>query len=113
MGFATGFIGGLTLTSATFYLTLSLHTRNRLQQAALLRQQSLILTNIVDPQPQPPPPTARLERAGMVETAKDRWNGELEGLVRRVQTTDWRAEREQWEDRLGKVWGRVWESGKS
>lgn len=49
----------------------------------------------------------------MVETAKDRWNGELEGLVRRVQTTDWRAEREQWEDRLGKVWGRVWESGKS
>ena len=93
---------------------MSLHTRNRLQQAALLRQQSLILTNIVEPRPEPPPPTARIVRAGMVETAKDRWNGEVEGLVRRVQEVDWRSVREGLEDRLMSAWGKVREErGKS
>ncbi|OCL03613.1 hypothetical protein AOQ84DRAFT_392158 [Glonium stellatum] len=112
MGFTTGFIGGLTLTSATLYLTMSLHTRNRVQQAALLRQQSLVLTNIMEPRPEPPPPTARIARAGMVETAKDRWNGEVEGLVRRVQGFDWRKAREDLEDKMKGAWTNVREGGK-
>jgi len=43
----------------------------------------------VEPQPLVPPPVAREVRTGLVETAKDRWNGEVESLVRRVQATDW------------------------
>ena len=47
----------------------------------------------------------------MVETAKDRWNGEVEGLVRRVQGVDWRGAREELEDRLMSAWGKVREKG--
>ena len=43
----------------------------------------------------------------MVETAKDRWNGEVEGLVRRVQGVDWRSAREGLEDRLTSAWRKV------
>ena len=50
----------------------------------------------------------------MVETARDRWNGEVEGLVRRVQGVDWRSVREGLEDRLMSAWGKVREErGKS
>jgi len=48
----------------------------------------------VDPQPATAPPVAREVRTGLVESAKDRWNGEVEGLVRRVQGTDWGVVRE-------------------
>ena len=35
--------------------------------------------------------------------AKDRWNRELEGAVRRVYETDWKRVREATEDRLSAV----------
>lgn len=35
--------------------------------------------------------------------AKDRWNRELEGVVRRVYETDWRRVRERAEDRVSAV----------
>lgn len=73
-----------------------MHARNRLHQSALLRQQALLVDNVVDPQPLPPPPTNREVRAGLLETAKDRWNAELEREVRMVQRVDWRQ-----------VWGRM------
>ncbi|KAF2809801.1 uncharacterized protein BDZ99DRAFT_388729 [Mytilinidion resinicola] len=107
MGFTTGLLAGTTLTSLTLYLTLSLHTRNRLVQASLLRQQTAVLSNILDPQPPVPEPTTRIARAGLLETAKDRWNGELEREVRLVYNTDWRRVREGVEDRLAGVIGRL------
>ncbi|KAF1960249.1 hypothetical protein CC80DRAFT_289514 [Byssothecium circinans] len=103
MGFTTGFLGGFTLTSAVLYLTISLHTQNRVTQAALLRQQRALLTNVVEPQPPQPEPVAREVPVGLVEMAKDRWNRELEGAVRRVYETDWRRVRERAEDRVGAV----------
>jgi len=111
MGFTTGLISGTTFTALTIYLTLSLHTHNRLTQAALLRQQASVLTNIIDPQPPAPPPTARLERAGILETVKDRWNGELERAVRNVYGMDWKKVREETEDRVRSVVGRFGEKG--
>ncbi|KAF2491148.1 hypothetical protein BU16DRAFT_493955 [Lophium mytilinum] len=107
MGFTTGFLAGTTLTSLTLYLTLSLHTRNRLTQSALLRQQTSVLSNILDPQPPAPEPTTRIARAGLIETAKDRWNGELEREVRLVYNTDWRKVREGVEDRLAGLIGKL------
>ncbi|KAL2349582.1 hypothetical protein BJ546DRAFT_821338, partial [Cryomyces antarcticus] len=98
MGFTTGFIGGITLTSSVLYLSLAIHHRNRLHQALLLRQQSLVLSNIVEPAPPAPLPTSREVRGGLLETAKDRWNGELAGLVRRMQYMDWNAVRDGMEE---------------
>ncbi|KAF2185634.1 hypothetical protein K469DRAFT_738933 [Zopfia rhizophila CBS 207.26] len=111
MGFTTGFLGGLTITATTIYLTISLHTSNRLTQRTLLRQQTSVLTNIVSPQPVAPEPVAREVDAGLVEMAKDRWNREVEGVVRRVHGTDWRRVREQWEDRVGNVISKLREEG--
>jgi hypothetical protein len=47
----------------------------------------------------------------LVETLKDRWNGEVEGLVRRMQDTDWNQVRARWESRIGTVWAKMRQSG--
>ncbi|KAF1350833.1 hypothetical protein BDV97DRAFT_397823 [Delphinella strobiligena] len=107
MGFFSGFIGGATLTTAIFYLSLDLHHRNRLHQAALLRQQALLLNNVVDPLPPQPPPTARTVQAGLSERIKDRWNTELSAAVRRLQTFDWNGAREGVEEGASKLWSSV------
>jgi hypothetical protein len=46
----------------------------------------------------------------LVETLKDRWNGEVESLVRRVQETDWNQVRARWESRIGTVWAKMRQS---
>ncbi|KAF2635989.1 hypothetical protein P280DRAFT_553334 [Massarina eburnea CBS 473.64] len=114
MGFTTGFdanvhvqFGGFTLTSGILYLTISLHTRNRLTQAALLRQQRTLLTNVVDPEPLAPEPPAREVHVGLAEMAKDRWNRGLEGAVKSVYETDWRRVRERVEDRAEAVFEKL------
>jgi altered-inheritance-of-mitochondria protein 5 len=126
MGFVTGFVsnpvivsnkysgligylqlGGITLTSSILYLTVALHQRNRLQQSLMLKQQSLILNNIIEPHVPPPPPTAREARVSVVESAKDRWNGEIEGLVKKAQTTDWNMVRDDLEGKMATLWGKA------
>lgn len=108
MGFTTGLLGGLTLTYSLLYFSVYVHRQNRTHQSLLLRQQSRLLNSIVDPpEPEYPLPAYRLEQAGIEEQVKDRWNREVEGLVRKVQTTDWEAVRIKWEGRLGNVWDKV------
>jgi hypothetical protein len=46
----------------------------------------------------------------LVETLKDRWNGEVESLARRVQETDWNQVRARWESRIGTVWAKMRQS---
>lgn len=91
---------------------MSLHTRNRIHQAALLQQQSLVLTNIVEPLPPLPPPTNREVKVGMVETAKDKWNAELESNVRKLQQVDWSAVRERLEEGVSSVYRRAFQKGR-
>ncbi|KAF2479914.1 hypothetical protein BDY17DRAFT_302912 [Neohortaea acidophila] len=112
MGFTTGLLGGFTLTTTLLYLSLSLHARNRVHQAALLHQQSLILTNLVDPQPALPPPASREVRVGIWETAKDKWNARLESEVRRLQHMDWNEVRERMEEGVSSVYRRAFEKGR-
>ncbi|KAF2740870.1 hypothetical protein EJ04DRAFT_558835 [Polyplosphaeria fusca] len=111
MGLTTGFLGGFTLTSAVLYLTISLHTKNRATQAALLRQQRQVLTNVVETQPPTPEPTAREAPVGLAEMAKDRWNREVEGVVKRLYETDWRRVRERMEDRVDAVVHKIKDNG--
>ena len=126
MGFTTGFVrasshpsiklltdaqlGGVTLTSAVLYLTISLHTQNRIQQAALLRQQRAVLADFYEPKVPEPEPTSREVRVGLAEMAKDRWNRQLEGVVRGVYDTDWRRVRESAEDRVSAIVEKIKES---
>ncbi|KAL7623364.1 hypothetical protein AAE478_007045 [Parahypoxylon ruwenzoriense] len=111
MGFTTGFTGGVTLTLSIAYLTVLAHQRNRERQAAVLRQQTYLLSGIVDPLPPTLPPTraetAAADRAHLAERAKDRWNSEVEGAVRWAQTKDWDEVREGVETAVARLWARA------
>jgi hypothetical protein len=48
-----------------------------------------------------------VERLSLKETVKDQWNRELEGFVRRMQSTDWAAVSGDVVDGAGRVWGRI------
>ncbi|KAG9737114.1 hypothetical protein KCU73_g10079, partial [Aureobasidium melanogenum] len=106
MGFTTGFIGGIALTSSLFYISLNLHERNRLYQSSLLRQQSNLLRNITDPQPKEPSHTARHLVPGLADRLKYRWNTELEAAVRNIQHFDWDQWRRGAEDKVSSVFSK-------
>lgn len=59
-----------------------------------------------------PPPTAREVDAGLLATAKDKWNAELEGNLRRLQEMDWRAVGERVEESIERVWRRAFKKSK-
>ncbi|EFY90125.1 hypothetical protein J3458_005582 [Metarhizium acridum] len=111
MGFVTGLTGGVTLTLSLAYLSVLAHQRSREQQGRSLRSQALAIQSLIDPIPQPLPPTrsevAAAKRAEAVEVAKDRWNEEVENAVKWVQHTDWNEVREGLEDRIGALWDRA------
>ncbi len=56
---------------------------------------------------------ARLRRAGFIETAKDRWNAEVEGALRVVQNLDWLTLAADVEAAVGRLWGAVRERARS
>lgn len=111
MGFTTGFTGGVALTLSIAYLSVLTHQRNREAQGAALRAQALQLQSLIDPIPEPLPPTrseaAAAQRHTSVEVAKDRWNHEVEHAVRWAQTTDWEEVRENIERGASRVWTRL------
>ncbi|KND89613.1 hypothetical protein TOPH_05734 [Tolypocladium ophioglossoides CBS 100239] len=122
MGFASGFTGGVTLTLSLAYLSVLAHQRTRERQGGSLRAQALALQSLVDPIPQPLPPSrsevAAAQRAASIEVAKERWNEEVENAVRWVQHTDWDEVREGLEARVAYLWakavgGSVKEAGKA
>ena len=65
-----------------------------------------MLASLVEPDlvPVDDPPRFRARRVSWTETWKDRWNAEVEGLVRGVQETDWDAVRATIEGRVRGVW---------
>ncbi|KAJ9603478.1 hypothetical protein H2200_012256 [Cladophialophora chaetospira] len=111
MGFTTGFLGGATLTYSLLYLGLYIHRANRSVQKTLLAQQSSLLNSVVEPLPPvPDPPAYEVRRAGLAEELKDRWNREIEKLVRNAQETDWQQVRQDAEHRLARTWASVRQS---
>ncbi|CAK4034173.1 hypothetical protein D0869_06403, partial [Lecanosticta acicola] len=112
MGFTTGLLGGFTLTASVIYLSMRLHTQNRVYQSSLLHQQAIVLDNIIAPRPPQPPPTSREVQAGLWETAKDKWNAELESNVKKLQTTDWAAVRERLEENVSTLYQKAFKSGR-
>ncbi|KAK5129625.1 hypothetical protein LTR08_003024 [Meristemomyces frigidus] len=113
MGFTTGLLGGFTLTTTLIYTSLLIHNRNRLRQATLLRQQHLLLNNVVEPQPLLPPPTTREVRdAGLWARSKDRWNMELEANVKKVQAVDWEGAVGRVEEGASQLWQRAFKGGR-
>jgi len=101
-------LGGITLTSSLLYLSLAIHQRNRIHQAYLLQQQSLLLNSVVEPLPEPPlPPRYVLDKPSIVETVKDAWNEDIEGAVRWAQGVEWGRVREGMEARAVGMWRRA------
>lgn len=68
-----------------------------------------MLNSIVSPIPEPPPQSraelAREERTNLIETAKDRWNDEVESAVRWVQHADWEGVRNGMEGAVARLLG--------
>jgi altered-inheritance-of-mitochondria protein 5 len=99
----------VTLTLGVAYLTVLAHERNRQAQAQALRSQARVLNGLLEPVPLPPPQSraelAREERSTLVETAKDRWNAEVENAVRWIQRTDWNEVREGMEGAVARLLG--------
>ncbi|KAG6027914.1 hypothetical protein E4U19_000852 [Claviceps sp. Clav32 group G5] len=108
MGFVNGLTGGVALTLSIAYLSVLAHQRNREEQGRSLRAQALTIQSLIDPIPQPLPPTrsevAAAKRAETVEVLKERWNTEIESAVRWVQHADWEDVREGLEDRIASLW---------
>ncbi|KAG5960685.1 hypothetical protein E4U57_008094 [Claviceps arundinis] len=108
MGFVNGLTGGVALTLSIAYLSVLAHQRNREEQGRSLRAQALAIQSLIDPIPQPLPPTrsevAAAKRAETVEVLKERWNTEIESAVRWVQRADWEDVREGLEDRITSLW---------
>lgn len=101
-------LGGVTLTYSLLYLSLYAHRANRSVQRTLLSQQAALLNSVVEPPPPAPePPAYEIRKAGLVEGLKDRWNDEVERLVRRVEETDWSRKREIYEERIAAVWTKL------
>lgn len=63
--------------------------------------------------PLPDPPAYEVRRAGLAEVLKDRWNREIEKLVHNVQTTDWSAKREEYEERIARAWSNLRQTDKA
>ena len=96
------------------YLTHYIHKANRNAQHTILSQSSLLLNQIVEPLPPvPDPPAYEVRRAGLAEVLKDRWNREIEKLVHNVQTTDWSAKREEYEERIASAWSNLRQTEKA
>ena len=93
------------------YLSALAHRRNREQQGRALRAQALELQTLVDPIPEPLPPSrselAAAERAVSLEALKDKWNDEVSRAVHWVQNTDWDEVREGLEEQAGGVWAKI------
>ncbi|KAF9882369.1 hypothetical protein CkaCkLH20_00405 [Colletotrichum karsti] len=75
-----------------------------------MRSQSHVLDTLLEPQVRIPPPLTRSEQAvkdreNLLETAKDRWNREVENAVRWAQRTDWGEVREGLESSAARLWG--------
>jgi altered-inheritance-of-mitochondria protein 5 len=102
----------VTLTSAVLYLSIAMHTQNRAQQAALLRQQRLVLADFYEPRQPEPEPVNRIVPVGIAEMAKDGWNRQLEGVLRSVYETDWRRVREDAEDRASTLLEKIRQQSK-
>ncbi|TDZ13245.1 hypothetical protein C8035_v006647 [Colletotrichum spinosum] len=110
MGFTSGLTGGVTLTLGLAYLTALAHQRNREAQSHVLRSQTHVLSTLLEPNLRLPPPLTRSEQTAhdrdtLVETAKTRWNSEVENAVRWAQRTDWTSLRERLEDSAARLWG--------
>jgi MICOS complex subunit MIC12 len=100
---------GIALTTSILHLSLATHQKNRLTQGALLRQQRDVLDILSHNAPPPPPIETgrRFEDRGIVERAKERWNDEVVRGVRAVESVDWGMVREQFENGVVNVWGKL------
>lgn len=101
----------MTLTLSLAYLAVLAHQRNRQMQSDILRAQNSVLHSLIHDPASPASPTSLSTSIPpehhLIETAKSRWNSEIEAAVRWAQTKDWNEVREDAEGVLARLWGTV------
>jgi hypothetical protein len=98
-----GQFGGAVLTSATIYLAIT-EVRNRTAyNSHILRECRQRLELLREPAKLPTKRTPYFARPSLVETMKDRWNAELEGIYRWAQGVDMVRLREDLEGKAGNI----------
>ncbi|KAK6339092.1 hypothetical protein TWF696_009879 [Orbilia brochopaga] len=89
MGRLNGLFGGFVLTTSVMYLTIRQHQEQTKVSSRLLQDSNEALQMILTPPAPPRPRTAYIEtRPDILETMKDGWNSEIEGVVRWAQNTN-------------------------
>ncbi|KAF8420418.1 hypothetical protein EV426DRAFT_719357 [Tirmania nivea] len=107
MGRLAGFASGIILTlTATHLLTQHLH-RTTAHNSTTLRQTTLVANSVLSPRVPITPLGAYTARPSFTETMKDMWNEEVERGVRWVQGWDLRKAREDAEEVIWAVAGKV------
>ncbi|KAK6499207.1 hypothetical protein TWF506_003835 [Arthrobotrys conoides] len=89
MGRLNGLVGGFVLTTSVIYLTVRQHQEQTKLSSQLLRDSNMLLNAILKPPTPPKPRTTYIEtRSSILETMKDNWNSEIEGVVKWVQNAN-------------------------
>jgi altered-inheritance-of-mitochondria protein 5 len=96
-------VGGAVLTSATIYLAVA-EIRNRTHyNSHTLRESRERLEALRKPATIPENSKPYIARPSLIETMKDRWNDELEGIWRWAQSLDSVRIREGLEEKTGNI----------
>ncbi|KAF3924191.1 hypothetical protein ABW21_db0201182 [Orbilia brochopaga] len=89
MGRLNGLVSGFVLTTSVMYLTIRQHQEHTKISSKMLQDSNEALQMILTPPAPPKPRTAYVEtRPDILETMKDGWNSEIEGVVRWAQNTN-------------------------
>jgi altered-inheritance-of-mitochondria protein 5 len=118
MGFTTGFTGGVVLTLGVTYLALRAHQQNRETQSEIIRAQTALLDSTMPRATrrrfmteqehqrqlqQTLAESGRRREPHLVETAKERWNREIESFAHWLQHADWVSTREAIEENVSRT----------
>ncbi|KAI5841306.1 hypothetical protein BZA05DRAFT_470770 [Tricharina praecox] len=98
-----GLVGGTVLTSFSVYLATSSLRERTARNSHTLRECRSRLEALRKPATIPETPRPYLARPSIVETIKDRWNAELEGVWKWATSLDQVKIREDVEEMVGNI----------
>ncbi|KAI5819406.1 hypothetical protein BZA77DRAFT_290558 [Pyronema omphalodes] len=98
-----GFVGGVVLSGSTIYLCITELRSRTHYNSFVLRESRARLEALQKPATLPENPKPYIARPSLLETMKDRWNAELEGIWRWSQNLDHVKLREGLEEKAGNV----------
>ncbi|KAL7271781.1 hypothetical protein RUND412_005432 [Rhizina undulata] len=106
----SGFLGGVVLTTSIYYLTSHEMQKNAKYNSEVLRESRRRAESLLLPPQTPKNPEPFVGRPSLVETLKDAWNLEIEGMAHWMQGVDMVKARESVEETVGNVIDKIQKS---